>query len=260
MNKDCGQTLTQLFITSGWSITSLLIDRAFKEFRQAGWEEQRDPKTGFRCLTMFDADIETVRRAAKRNPGLMFSSFTIDCESDEAVLHVGIGGAWLRKTRRLSPAIGLKHAFYSQDYVRTMEPRGTAPRKGPAKSARGTGTKPQPAKVGSKAGRVAAGLKISNRLVFHGLPEEVEQCRVLVTDMLPEPVRAAAKYETTGNEQYLSGSMEIMTEGEPAIPVFNRLVARIPGVTVSLEYDDPKTATRRLLRAVDGKIEGSRAV
>jgi hypothetical protein len=29
---------------------------------------------------------------------------------------------------------------------------------------------------------------------------------------------------------------------------------------VTLEYDDPKTATRRLLRAVDGKIVEHRAV
>lgn len=41
---------------------------------------------------------------------------------------------------------------------------------------------------------------------------------------------------------------------------FNRLVAQVPAVTVTLEYGDAEAGGRRQLRAIDGRIVGQRAV
>ena len=58
MPKDYGKTLTRLFVSATQSFGVASVDEAFAEFVQAGWEEQRDPGTGFRCLVQFDADID----------------------------------------------------------------------------------------------------------------------------------------------------------------------------------------------------------
>jgi hypothetical protein len=96
--------------------------------------------------------------------------------------------------------------------------------------------------------------------VFHGLPSEVERCREIVLAMLPEATRADANDTTAGTEQYLSGTMEFTTQGEPALRVFNRLVTQVPAVTIVLEYADVKTGQQKVLRAVEGKILEHRAV
>ena len=46
-----------MFVTSGWHVASALFGMCFQEFTRNGWEEEHDKKTGFRCLTMFDADM-----------------------------------------------------------------------------------------------------------------------------------------------------------------------------------------------------------
>jgi hypothetical protein len=275
MPLDYGEKLTQLFITSGWPMHRRLINEAYEEFVEAGWEECRDSRARFRCLSKFDADIETVRGAAKKNPGMIFVCFTVSGESDETVVHMGIGGAWLKTTRELSEAIGLRHGLFNFDYVRTIPPRRSllpsaktrrrfrsrkrTTRRRSSSRPRSTTTKAAVPRRSPKT-TVAKGVEVTNRLVFHGLPTEVEQCRTLALDMLPAEVQTHAKYTTTGGEHYLSGTMEFPTQGEPALRVFNRLVARIPAVTVSLEYADVKSGQRRELRAVDGKIKGHRTV
>ena len=94
----------------------------------------------------------------------------------------------------------------------------------------------------------------------HGLPEELDRSRALALAVLPSAAQASVKHETTGSESYLAGSMEFTAGQEPAFRVFNRLVAQVPAVTGVLEYDDVKSAQRRQLRAVDGRIVEHRAV
>jgi hypothetical protein len=278
MPKDYGQAVTQLFITSGWPMHGRLINKAYEEFVEAGWQDFRRPRTSFRCLTKFDVDMDTVRRAAKKNPGMIFVCFTVSCETDETVVHLGIGGAWLKTTRELSEAIGLRHGLFNFDYVRTMEREEEERRPARRAKSRGRGTsdshktrknsrsstatkvsrasKARKARKGPKAkpARPARSEQVVNTLVFHGLPAEVERCRTLAMEMLPADDQARVKYTTAGSEQYLSGTMEFATQGEPALRAFNRLVARVPAVTVVLGYDDVKSGLRRELRAVDGKI------
>jgi len=263
MPTNHGTTLTRLFVTSGWHVASGLISECFQEFTRSGWEEQHDKKNGFRCLTMFDVDLSVVREASKKNPALIFLCVTMSCKTNDTTVHVGIGGAWLKKTRRLSREIRLGAGVLGRDYVRTMKRQLT--HRSPRKSARkakaghrtGTGTK-QPRTT--KASKASAAVRVANRLVFHGLPDEVERCRTLAMDAIPVAAQARGRHETTGSESYLASSMEFTTAQEPAFRVFNRLVAQVPGVTVVLEYDDPKSAQRRQLRAVDGTIVEHRPV
>ena len=119
MPKDHGTTLTRLFVTATQWFGRTSVNEAFAEFVQAGWEERRDPVTGFRCLEQFDADIDMVRRAAKRNPGMMFTCYTLSCETDRMMLNIGFGGAWLSKTRLFSDAVGVYAARTDHRYVST---------------------------------------------------------------------------------------------------------------------------------------------
>jgi hypothetical protein len=266
MPKDHGKTLTRLFVTASQSVSKELIDQAFADFIRRGWEEQHDEETGFRCLVKLDADIAMVREAAKNNPGMVFLCFTQSCETKLTTLNVGFGGAWLSKTRRFSKAIdpGIAHA--AQSYISTFEQEPTARRPRRPKSAgqapSGTGTSSTAASQPRtrKTKKHLAPMQVNSRLVFHGLPAEVERCRELAVSAIPAEARPGLKYTTNGGEGYVAGSLEVRTANEPAFNAFNRLVAQVPAVTVTLEYDDPKTATRRLLRAVDGKIVEHRAV
>jgi hypothetical protein len=96
--------------------------------------------------------------------------------------------------------------------------------------------------------------KTSKRPRYRISMAEVTRCRELAVSAIPAEARPGLKYTTNGGEGYVAGSLEVKTANEPAFNSFNRLIAQVPAVTVTLEYDDPKTATRRLLRAVDGKI------
>lgn len=261
MPKDHGKTLTRLFVSATQSFGMASVDKAFAEFVQAGWEEQRNPGIGFRCLVQFDADIDMVQRAAKSNPGMMFICYTLSCETNRMTLNVGFGGAWMSKTRVFSDAVGLGAMRSHQRYVSTIKRRRKSrPRAGTkagGQDGSGTGTRrprtTQPVKLGTLS-------QVRNRLVFHGLPAEVERCRSLAIDALPAASRPSVNYTTNGTEVYVAGSMEITTEAAPAFPVFNRLVAQVPAVTVVLEYDDLNAGGRRQLRAVDGRIVEHRAV
>ena len=263
MPKNHGTTLTRLFVTSGWHVASDLISKCFQEFTRNGWEERHNKKNGFRCLTMFDADLSVVRKASKKNPALIFLCVTMSCETNDTTLTMGIGGAWLKKTRRLSREIRLGAGVLGRDYVRTMKRQlthqstGKSAHKTKAGHRSSTGTK-QPRTT--KASKASATVRVANKLVFHGLPAEVEQCRTLAMGAIPVAAQARVKYQTTGSESYLAGSMEFTAGQEPAFRVFNRLVAQVPAVTVVLEYDDVKSAQRRQLRAVDGRIVEHRAV
>lgn len=256
MPKDHGKTLTRLFVSATQSFGMASVDEAFAEFVQAGWEEQRDPGTGFRCLVQFDADIDMVRRAAKSNPGMMFTCYTLSCETDRMTLNIGFGGAWMSKTRLFSDAVGLSAVRIDQRYVSTSKRCRKSKRQAGTKAC-GTGTRRPRTKQPVTLGTVP---QVRNRLVFHGLPAEVERCRELAIDALPAPARPGVKYATNGTESYVAGSMEITTEATPAFPIFNRLVAQVPAVTVVLEYDDLSTGERRQLRAIDGRIGEHRAV
>ena len=253
MAKDHGKTLTRLFITSAWGMSSGLIKTAVNEFSGNGWCEEGRTASGYRCLTMFDADMNAVRRAAKKNPGLIFFCFTLSGETESVVLHLGIGGSWLTKTPRFLEAVGIGKGLCPRDYVHTM---GKRPESKTRKSRqKGHVAAKNPRTQRSRRARTAAkAIAVSNRLVFHGLPDEVERCRMDALEMLPVATQAGVKYETAGSETYASGTLEFTTAAEPAFRVFNRLVAQVPGVTVSLEYDDLKTGQRRLLRAIDGRV------
>lgn len=266
MPQEYGKTLTRLFVTASQSVSKELIDQAFADFIRGGWEEQHDEQTGFRCLVKLDADIATVRLAAKNNPGMVFLCFTQSCETKLTTLNVGFGGAWLSKTRHFSKAIGPGIAHAAQSYISTIgqEPKARRPRRPkPADQApSGTGTNSTAAsrpRTRTTKKRLAP-MQVNSRLVFHGLPAEVERCRELAVSAIPAEARPGLKYTTNGGEGYVAGSIEVRTANEPAFNAFNRLVAQVPAVTVTLEYDDPKTAARRLLRAVDGKIVEHRAV
>lgn len=287
MQKDWGKKLTRLYVTSGWQMGRKMINAAFREFVAQGWREERDSRTGFRCLVAFDVDIGTIRRAAKKNPALIFHALTIAHDSDITEIHCGLGGKWLKANQKLSEHMGLRGPIFGFEYVRTMpsersplpsgrstrrlQRKNTSGRAGKSRRAKNASTK-QPATCTTPkvpAGKRSRGLKsskpvtsvaVANRLVFHGLPAEVERCRELVLEGLPEAERAAAKYMTAGAEHYLSGTLEFTTTNEPAFRAFNRLVAQVPAVTVMLEYDDAKSGQRRLLRAVDGRIQEHRTV
>lgn len=260
MPKDHGKTLTRLFVTATQWIGRASVDEAFAEFVQAGWEEQRDPGTGFRCLVQFDADIDMVRRAAKSNPGMMFTCYTLSCETDRMTLNVGFGGAWMSKTRLFSDAVGLGAVRTDPRYVSTSSRRRKLKRRRGAKAGgprgSGTGTRRPRNKQPVTLGTVP---QVRNRLVFHGLPDEVERCRELAIDALPAAARPGVKYTTNGTESYVAGSMELTADAELAVKAFNRLVAQVPAVTVTLEYADVNTGGRRQLRAIDGRIVEHRA-
>jgi len=269
MPKNHGTTLTRLFVTSGWHVASGLISECFQEFTRSGWEEQHDQKNGFRCLTMFDADLSVVREASKKNPALIFLCVTMSCKTNDTTVHVGIGGAWLKKTRRLSREIRLGAGVLGRDYVRTLAKLQQTSRPARRSARKPEARKPEARNCGSsdattkqahttKAPKAPAAIQVANKLVFHGLPAEVEQCRALVLEMLSNPHRTAATFTTEGNDQYVAGSMDFTTNSEPAFRAFNKLVAQIPGVTVTLEYADPKSGQPRQLRAVDGRIVGQK--
>ena len=266
MPQDYGKTLTKLFVTVAQSFSRELIDHAFADFIGGGWEEQHDKETGFRCLMKFDADIATVRQAAKSNPGMVFLCFTQSCETNLTTLTVGFGGGWLSKTRRFSKAVGPGIAHAARGYVNTVEqqlvPRRPRRSKKAGRGARATGTKSTAARRPrtNQVRRLTAPTQVNNRLVFHGLPKEVERCRELAVSAIPVDAHPSVKYTTNGGEGYVAGSMEITTEATPAFMVFNSLVAQVPAVTVVLEYDDLNSGGRRQLRAVDGRIVEHRAV
>jgi hypothetical protein len=260
MPQDYGKTLTKLFVTTAQSFSRELIDQAFADFIGGGWEEQHDEETGFRCLMKFDADIATVRQAAKSNPGMVFLCFTQSCETNLTTLNVGFGGGWLSKTRRFSKAVGPGIAHAVRGYVNTVEQQRAPRRPKLAGQSTGSGSTAARRPHTKQARRRTAPTQVNNRLVFHGLPNEVERCRMLAIDAIPSAARPSVKYTTNGGEGYVAGSIEVRTANEPAFNAFNRLVAQVATVTVTLEYDDLKTATRRLLRAVDGKLVEHRAV
>lgn len=95
------------------------------------------------------------------------------------------------------------------------------------------------------------------QMTFHGLPDEVEQCRAFATEMLAE-FEAPGEYHASGNDKYQAVVMWFETLIDPAMRVFNRLMARVPAATIVLEYEDPTTGKPRRLRAVDGKIDGGK--
>jgi hypothetical protein len=293
MAKSWGKKLTRLFVMSGWHMGCNMINAAFREFTANGWQEEWDRKTGFRCLSKFDGDINEVRRAAEANPGMIFYALTVTHDSDVTELHCGVGGRWLKLRWKLAGGIDLRFRDLSIDYVRTMPRKPSRPRSGRSsrggsrrtsrsgrqeKSRRANGASSRQPVTSTKATaprrrlprnrllkapertEPSTGTEAANRLVFHGLPAEVERCRELVLEGLPEAERAAAKYTTAGAEQYTVGTLEFTTAGEPAFRAFNKLVAQVPGVTVTLEYTDAKSGQRRLLRAVDGRIQEHRAV
>jgi hypothetical protein len=264
--KDHGNTLTRLFVTASQSVSKELIDQAFADFIRGGWEEQHDEETGFRCLVKLDADIAMVRKAAKNNPGMVFLCSTLSCETKLTTLNVGFGGVWLSKTRRFSKAIGPGIAHAAQSYISAIgqEPKTRRPRrpKSAGQAPSGTGTSSTAAKrprTKNARGRLAP-TQVNNRLVFHGLPAEVERCRELAVSAIPAVARPGLKYTTNGGEGYVAGSIEVRTEAAPALTAFNRLVAQVPSVTVVLEYDDLSTGGRRQLRAIDGRIVEHQAV
>lgn len=261
MPKDHGKTLTRLFVTATQFFGKASVDEAFAEFVQAGWEEQRDPDTGFRCLEQFDADIDTVRRAAKSNPGMMFTCYTLSYETERMTLNIGFGGAWLSKTRLFSGEVGLNAPQTDRGYVSTIKRRRNAQRRRGSKSGGQGGSRTSSSQPRAKQPvTLGAVPQVRNTLVFHGLPAEVERCRTLAIDAIPEAERSSVKYTTNGGRGYVAGSMEITTEATPAFAVFNRLVAQASAVTVVLEYDDLNAGGRRQLRAVDGRIVEHRAV
>jgi hypothetical protein len=261
MPKDHGKTLTRLFVSATQSFGMASVDEAFAEFVQAGWEEQRDPGIGFRCLVQFDADIDMVRRAAKSNPGMMFTCYTLSCETDRMALNIGFGGAWMSKTRLFSDAVGLRAMRTDHRYVSTSKRRRKSKRRAGTKAGcqgrSGTGTRRPRTKQPVTLGTVP---QVRNRLVFHGLPAEVERCRELAIDAFPVAAHPGVTYTTNGTKSYVAGSMEITADAELAVKAFNRLVAQVPAVTVTLEYGDVNTGGRRQLRAVDGRIVEHRAV
>lgn len=95
------------------------------------------------------------------------------------------------------------------------------------------------------------------RLAFHGLPDEVERCLSLATEMLSQRYITAA-HAVSGNDRYQSVVMSFETQKDTAFRVFNRLVAHVPAATSVLDFEDPATGKPRALRAVDGKIDGGK--
>lgn len=263
MAKDYGKTLTRLFMTSAWRMNRHLVKAAVKELTANGWELEVGSRSDFQCLTTFDADISTLRRMGRKNPGLILLCFTVSGQTDDIDVHLGIGGTWLKKTSEVLEAVGLKLGQGYREYVPTTgtkPPRPTrrgSARKAPAKVRIATG---KPRTRRSRKARTATTTPVLNRLVFHGLPGEVERCRALAIAVLPEAAQAATKFDASGSESYASGTLAFTADAGLALKAFNRLVAQVPAVTVTLEYGDVKAGGRRHLRAVDGRIVEHRAV
>lgn len=262
-------TYVRLVVSTPWPEEHKRVDEAHRRFIADGWREDRKTEAGQRSLCRSHADIDEVRRAAQKNPGLIFQCIVMSFDSNNAVLHVGIGATWVTRKIPACDALCSKRTFTGSGQGGPVprrrsflsRPPRTQPfrrkkrstRRRPASRTRTSGGKQAVLAQPLKA-KTAKAQRVSNRLVFHGLPAEVERCRALVLESLPVDARAAAKYATAGNEQYMVGTVEFTTASEPAFRAFNKLVARVPGVTVSLEYADAKSGQRLLLRAVDGKI------
>lgn len=264
MAKDYGKFLTRLFVMPAWWMSGHLVKAAVRDLAANGWEVEGGGRSDFRCLTMFDADINPLRRMARKNPGLILVCLTVTGETDDIDVHLGIGGTWLKKTSEVFEAIGLGRGQCPRDYVHTMSTKPASakparkqqqerPRKAHEKKQVAT-RKPRTQRAQSRRARTATTVPVSNRLVFHGLPGEVERCRALAIDVLPGAERAATKFNVSGSESYASGTLEFTTGTGLALKAFNRLVAQVPAISVSLEYDDFKTGQRRLLRAIDGRV------
>lgn len=270
MAKDYGKCLTRLFVMPAWWMNRHLVKAAVRELTANEWEVEGGGRSDFRCLTMFDADIGTLRRMARKNPGLILVCFTASAETDDIDVHLGIGGTWLKKTSDDCEALGLTRGHGYRDFVYTMATRPShkklarrkqreQPTTAHAKKQVAT-QKPRTQRAQSRRARTATMVPVSNRLVFHGLPGEVERCRALAIDVLPEATRAATKFDASGSESYASGTLAFTADTELALKAFNRLVAQVPAVTVTLDYGDAKTGGRRHLQAVDGRIVEHRAV
>jgi hypothetical protein len=260
MPAEYGETQTALFVTALLPVKQEVIDQAFADFFHGGWTDLSDTTTGFHCLLKSNADIAMVRQAAKNNPGLVYLCFTQSFETNLTTVNVGFGGAWLSKTCRISKAVGPLCSEAPDSYCGPINKQAAWRRPQLPKSAdqiaRRTGCRKKvaPRPCARTAHARIAPKQVNNRLVFHGLPAEVERCRELAVSAIPAEARPRLKYTTNGGESYVVGSMEVTTADKPAFGAFNRLVAQVPAVTVTLEYQHPKSATWRLLRAVDGKI------
>ena len=263
MAKNYGSTLTRLIIMPAWGSTRPLVKQAVRELTANGWQLKGGGRADYRCLTMRDADIEALERMAMNNPGLRLISFTEFDDEEVVDVHLGVGGTWAKSISGQSETGEM--LMCPREYVHTMGPmpartkHGEKPRDVHEKKQVAT-RKPHTQSSRSRRARTATTVPVSNRLVFHGLPGEVERCRALAIDVLPEAARAATKFDASGSESYASGTLEFTTDTELAVKAFNRLVAQVPAVTVVLEYDDLSTGGRRQLRAIDGRIVEHRAV
>ena len=274
MRRNWSEKVTRLFISTPWLQERTRVDAAFKIFISDGWCEESELETGQRCLRRYDADLDTVRQAAQKNPGLIFQCFVMSYNSDDAVLHVGIGGTWAIRKIPACDAISPKSKCVRS---RPMPPRRSLlPQTPPARgfrSSKRSARRKSMNRTRRPIGKRSVGLAtpkpkanttttapVSSRLVFHGLPDEVERCRALAIDVLPEASRASTKFDASGSESYASGTLEFTAAAELAVKAFNRLVAQVPAVTVTLDYGDAEAGGRRLLRAIDGRIVERRAV
>lgn len=262
MAKDYGSTLTRLIIMPAWGSTRPLVKQAVRELTANGWQLKGGGRADYRCLTMRDADIEALGRMAMNNPGLRLISFTEFDDEEVVDVHLGVGGTWAKSISGQSETGEM--LMCPREYVHTMGPmpartkHGEKPRDVHEKKQVAT-RQPHTQRSRSRRARTATTVPVSNRLVFHGLPAEVERCRELAIDALPAAARPGVKYTTNGTESYVAGSMELTADAELAVKAFNRLVAQVPAVTVTLEYADVNTGGRRQLRAVDGRIVEHRA-
>jgi hypothetical protein len=268
MHRNLSGRMTRMFISTPWLQECKRAEEVFQRFISDGWCEEGELETGQRCLRFYGADLDAVRQAAHKNPGLIFQCFVMSYDSDDAVLHVGIGGTWaIRKI----PACDAINPKSKPARSRPMPPRRSLlPQIPPARgfrsrkrSARGKSKSRARRPSGERTvglttpkpkAETATAVPVLNRLVFHGLPGEVERCRALAIDVLPEAERAATKFNVSGSESYASGMLEFTTGTGLALKAFNRLVAQVPAISVSLEYGDVKSGNRRLLQAVDGRI------
>jgi len=82
----------------------------------------------------------------------------------------------------------------------------------------------------------------------------------LAIAILPSAAQPRVRYETTDSESYWPAAWSSLRPMSLLSGRSTNSWPQVPAVTIMLEYDDLKSAQRRRLRAVDGRIVVHHAV
>lgn len=251
--------VTHLYLMTDSPVFSDALYELVNDLMNFGWEIC-GPERGQCFVHLAAASIEKTRlkQLLRRNPWLRAFAFRqrfdpSPAQNWTAHLEFGAYGGYATKSLLILGQLDSNEYDSGLHTQPEYDPRWKAR---PRVAARGAARK----ETSSGVDTISAGNHntIRFRLTFHGLPDEVERCRAIATEMLAERYMAAV-FDASGNDKYRAAAMSFEAQKDTASRVFNRLVARVPAATVVLEHGDPATGKRMTLRAVDGRIDGGRS-